>query len=96
MARHPYPDAKRKKLTEEALRQLRATRKLIAPDLLAKGRQVIAEHAARQKALQDNQATEERITVDRARNMTVIRKFMELRSDDKDLKRQIADLFPEA
>ena len=92
MRRIYYTDPKRKKLCQDALLELRRTRRLIDPDLLDHIRSIIDQRIENAKSFQDNQSPEQKIPVDYKKNLLTVRKFLELKPDDKVLQKQVQDL----
>jgi hypothetical protein len=88
MKRIYYSD-RRRKLTQEALLQLRRTRQLIDPALLAEVRQIIARQAAPRQSAQAQTGPE---TIDRQKNMLTVLKFLELKAGNEALRRKVQDI----
>lgn len=96
MTRIYYSDSKRKKLTQEALLELRRTRRLIDPELLEQALQVIASRSNTEKTdkiQQDNRQDTEGFVVDKRKNLTTIMKFIQLKSPSEGFQKQIQALF---
>ncbi len=81
------------KLTQDALSQMRQTRSLIDPDLLERARQVIAERASRQGIQMNKPDTSGKIPVDQVKNLAIIKKLIELKSDDNSFQKRLLAFF---
>lgn len=91
-----YWNPKRKQIHQEALLNLRAARKSIDPELLENARQAIAhglELAHKEAGAANKDATsQEAVTVDRQKNLTIIMRFLELKRDDQQLLGKVKGL----
>lgn len=94
MRRIYYVTPKRKKIEEEALKQLRRTRKLIDPALLDSMRRLIADKMPPSAA--SLQREDGQVPVDHGKNVRIISRFIEMKADDPAFCRRVQSMFSES
>ena len=91
-----YTNPKRKKVVQEALLQMRQTRRLIDPELLKHARHIIAQCAEKHDVFESDsfdsnsqQDSGDMVVVDRAKTLQTLMQFLELKPDNKALAKEI-------
>lgn len=83
---------KRKRLVEDALATVRTTRETIDPALLQSVREAIGQAADGQGKTSEKPVQADRVPVDRKKNLQIIKKFLELKPENRKLHREIMAL----
>ncbi len=76
----------RKRITQEAILNMRAAREAIDPELLAHARKIIEETAVADVDVADDQG---KVPVDRKKNLSIIMKFMALQPENTALHKEV-------
>lgn len=90
MRRRTYlPDSKGEKIRQAILEQMRVTRAALDPALLERGRRAVRQHAEDGKVFWEEKVVDGKVFFDRRKTLSVVLKFLELKPDSTDIRRQI-------